>query len=236
MKQAEHNEKTLPRGFGHTPNSNPFDHVPEHKGPGGPGKGAPGRPGPGGPGRGGPRMAMVAEKPKSAKATLLRLLQYFGREKRLLYLMVLTVALVTVMSLCFPALQGEVIDRITKRDWDALPRLIGAMLAVIGVNVLGTFGQSLISAFLSQNIVRRLRQDLFEKIVRLPIQYMDTHSNGDVMSRMVLLAADAGHDVYRGADRAGHQETVRHHASGLPQAQSGAGPAERSFRRNDHRL
>ena len=90
MKQAEHNEKTLPRGFGHTPNSNPFDHVPEHKGPGGPGKGAPGRPGPGGPGRGGPRMAMVAEKPKSAKATLLRLLQYFGREKRLLYLMVLT--------------------------------------------------------------------------------------------------------------------------------------------------
>ena len=184
MKQAEHNEKTLPRGFGHTPNSNPFDHVPEHKGPGGPGKGAPGRPGPGGPGRGGPRMAMVAEKPKSAKATLLRLLQYFGREKRLLYLMVLTVALVTVMSLCFPALQGEVIDRITKRDWDALPRLIGAMLAVIGVNVLGTFGQSLISAFLSQNIVRRLRQDLFEKIVRLPIQYMDTHSNGDVMSRM----------------------------------------------------
>ena len=76
MKQAEHNEKTLPRGFGHTPNSNPFDHVPEHKGSG---KGGPGH----GPGRGGPRMAMVAEKPKSAKATLLRLLQYFGREKRL---------------------------------------------------------------------------------------------------------------------------------------------------------
>ena len=70
MKQMEHNEKTLPRGFGHAPNSNPFDHVPEQKGPG-----------KGGPGHGkGPRMAMVAEKPKSTKATLLRLLQYFGKE------------------------------------------------------------------------------------------------------------------------------------------------------------
>ncbi len=171
MKQGNYNEKTLPRGFGHAPNSNPFDHVPDKKGSGGHGKG-------------GPRMAMVAEKPKSAKGTLLRLMQYFGREKRLLFLMVSTVTLVTVMGLCFPALQGTVIDRITVREWEALPKLIGAMLAVIAVNVLGTFGQSLISAFLSQNIVRRLRQDLFEKIVRLPIKYIDTHSNGDIMSRM----------------------------------------------------
>ena len=171
MKQGNYKEKTLPRGFGHAPNSNPFDHVPDKKGPGGQGKG-------------GPRMAMVAEKPKSAKGTLLRLMQYFGREKRLLFLMVGTVTLVTIMGLCFPALQGEVIDRITTREWKVLPKLIGAMLAVIAVNVLGTFGQSLISAFLSQNIVRRLRQDLFEKIVRLPIKYIDTHSNGDIMSRM----------------------------------------------------
>ena len=171
MKQGNYKEKTLPRGFGHAPNSNPFDHVPDKKGPGGQRKG-------------GPRMAMVAEKPKSAKGTLLRLMQYFGREKRLLFLMVGTVTLVTIMGLCFPALQGEVIDRITTREWKVLPKLIGAMLAVIAVNVLGTFGQSLISAFLSQNIVRRLRQDLFEKIVRLPIKYIDTHSNGDIMSRM----------------------------------------------------
>ena len=32
MKQAEHNEKTLPRGFGHAPTGNPFDHVPANKG------------------------------------------------------------------------------------------------------------------------------------------------------------------------------------------------------------
>ncbi len=184
MKQREYNEQTLPRGFGHAPKSGPRDHVPEKKGPV-PGPGGPGRPGGGRPGRGGgPRMAMVAEKPKSAKATLLRLIRYFGREQRLLYLLVGTVTLVTVMGLCFPALQGAVIDRITKREWEVLPRFIIAMLAVIVVNVLGTLGQSLISAFLSQRIVRRLRQDLFEKIVRLPIQYVDTHSNGDIMSRM----------------------------------------------------
>ena len=183
MKQMEHNEKSLRRGFGHAPKSGPRDHVPEKKGPM-PGPGGPGRPGPGGPGRGGPRMAMTVEKPKSAKATLLRLLRYFGKEQKLLYLLVGAVLLVTIMSLCFPALQGAVIDRITKREWEVLPRFIIAMLGVIALNVLGTLGQTLLAAFLSQRIVRRLRHDLFEKIVRLPIKYIDTHSNGDIMSRM----------------------------------------------------
>ena len=187
MKQMEHNEQTLPRGFGHAPKSGPRDHVPEKKGPmpGPGGPGGPGRPGPGGPGGGrGPRMAMMVEKPKSTKATLLRLLRYFGKEQKLLYLLVGAVVLVTVMGLCFPALQGAVIDRITKREWEALPRFIAAMLGVIALNVLGTLGQTLLAAFLSQRIVRRLRHDLFEKIVRLPIKYVDTHSNGDIMSRM----------------------------------------------------
>ena len=187
MKQMEHNEQTLPRGFGHAPKSGPRDHVPEKKGPmpGPGGPGGPGRPGPGGPGGGrGPRMAMMVEKPKSTKATLLRLLRYFGKEQKLLYLLVGAVVLVTVMGLCFPALQGAVIDRITKREWEVLPRFIAAMLGVIALNVLGTLGQTLLAAFLSQRIVRRLRHDLFEKIVRLPIKYVDTHSNGDIMSRM----------------------------------------------------
>ncbi len=44
--------------------------------------------------------------------------------------------------------------------------------------------QGVISARLSQRIVRRMREELFGKIVDLPIRYLDTHSHGDVMSRM----------------------------------------------------
>ena len=64
MKQGNYNEKTLPRGFGHAPNSNPFDHVPDKKGPGGQGKG-------------GPRMAMVAEKSIFLNLKILNCLKKF---------------------------------------------------------------------------------------------------------------------------------------------------------------
>lgn len=44
--------------------------------------------------------------------------------------------------------------------------------------------QGLLSGRLSQRIVRRMREELFGKIVDLPVSYLDTHSHGDVMSRM----------------------------------------------------
>lgn len=44
--------------------------------------------------------------------------------------------------------------------------------------------QGLLSAKLSQCVVKRMREELFGKIVDLPVRYLDTHSHGDVMSRM----------------------------------------------------
>lgn len=42
----------------------------------------------------------------------------------------------------------------------------------------------MLSARLSQRIVKRMREELFDKIIDLPIRYLDNHSHGDVMSRM----------------------------------------------------
>ena len=44
--------------------------------------------------------------------------------------------------------------------------------------------QGLLSAKLSQRIVKHMREELFDKLMDLPIRYLDTHSHGDVMSRM----------------------------------------------------
>lgn len=48
----------------------------------------------------------------------------------------------------------------------------------------GQLIQNLLSAKLSQCIVRRMREELFGKMIDLPVGYLDTHSYGDVMSRM----------------------------------------------------
>ncbi|WP_367377086.1 ABC transporter ATP-binding protein [Levilactobacillus cerevisiae] len=65
---------------------------------------------------------------------------------------------------------------------------IGHILLVVGIMYAGAalFGivQQLIMSWISQKVVYRLRRDLKEKMQRLPISYYDTHSNGDLMSRM----------------------------------------------------
>ena len=113
-----------------------------------------------------------------------RLVRYLAAEKGLMLILFLAVILVTLTSLAAPALQGEGIDVILKREWNALGRVVVTLLCVYLVNVLCTLAQTLSAANLSQRIVRKMRHDLFEKIDNLPIPYLDSHSNGDVMSRM----------------------------------------------------
>lgn len=134
---------------------------------------------------GGPRgMAQTVEHAENVGGTLKRLIRYFKGSKKQLVLLLLSVVCVTAAGLAAPSLQGDSIDAITNRDWDLLSTCIITLLTVYLVYAALTLAQSLLAAKLSQSIVRRMRQDLFNKICRLPIKYLDTHSNGDVMSRM----------------------------------------------------
>ena len=141
-----------------------------------------GRPGgPGGPGRG---MGQTVEKAENVKSTVLRLLEYFKKAKKLLMMLLCSVVFVTLAALLAPSLQGQAIDSIADKDWNALYTCVVVLLVVYLANVLFTLSQSLLAARLSQNIVKQMRHDLFKKIDYLSIKYLDTHSNGDIMSRM----------------------------------------------------
>ena len=135
--------------------------------------------------RRGPRnFGQTVEKPKEAKKTLARLTKYFGSEMLLLVLLVVSVLILTVASVIAPSLQGEGIDLIIGKDLEGLKVLLIWLLAVYTIHGLCTLAQTLLSAHLSQRIVKKMRYDLFKKIDNLSIKYLDTHSNGDVMSRM----------------------------------------------------
>jgi ATP-binding cassette subfamily B protein len=83
-----------------------------------------------------------------------------------------------------PKLQSDAIDRITARSTESLPLLLGVMLGLYLLAAAATWAQGFISAHLSQRIVKKMRSDLFRKVVHLPIRYTDTHVHGDIMSRM----------------------------------------------------
>ena len=137
-----------------------------------------------GPRRGPGGMAQAVEKPTHTKQTILRLLAYFKHTKRLLVALLCAVVLVTLAALLAPALQGEAIDHIGNAQWESLYRCVTALAVVYVVNIVLGLSQSLLAARLSQSIVKRMRHDLFKKIDYLSIKYLDTHSNGDIMSRM----------------------------------------------------
>lgn len=129
------------------------------------------------------RFAEV-EHPDNAGATLGRIATYFVREKALVAGMLAIVVLGTLCGVYAPSLQSSAVDMIAGERTGVLSRTLAIMISVYLLYSLCGLLQGLFSARLSQNVVKRMRGDLFGKVMELPIHYLDTHSHGDVMSRM----------------------------------------------------
>ena len=136
-------------------------------------------------GRRGPgMMGAPVEKPKDGKNTFKRLIRYFRAELGLVIALAIVVIAGVACSVVAPGLQSNAIDRIVAARFDTLPKLLTIMVVFYVGYGLSTLIQGRLSASLSQRIIKRMRSDLFQKIVRLPIRYIDGHSHGDLMSRM----------------------------------------------------
>lgn len=121
---------------------------------------------------------------KDRKGTLYRIMVYFMKEKRLVVSMLGVVMVGTLCGVWAPSLQSHAIDVIAGSDSGNLKRLICLMVVAYLIYSVGQLLQGIVSAHLSQRIVKRMREELFGKIMDLPIQYLDMHSGGDIMSRM----------------------------------------------------
>ncbi|MCI6375698.1 MAG: ABC transporter ATP-binding protein/permease, partial [Clostridiales bacterium] len=131
----------------------------------------------------GARFAEV-EHAENAGETLRRILTYFTREKAMVAAMLAVVIAGTLCGVLAPSLQSRAIDIIAGVRTGGLSAALAVMLAAYMLYSLSQLAQGLLSARLSQRIVRRMRAELFGHIVDLPVRYLDTHSHGDVMSRM----------------------------------------------------
>ena len=137
-----------------------------------------GGPGPGGAPKGGYR------KPKNMRGTLGKLMRYLGRYKA--YLAVVVVLLV-ISSACTVGgsylIKPLINDYILPGDFPGLARMLCVMAAVYVTGAACSFGYARIMVHVSQNTVARIREDLFAHMQKLPLQYFDTHTHGELMSR-----------------------------------------------------
>lgn len=129
------------------------------------------------------RFASV-EHAQNVSKTTRRLVSYFIKEKKTIAGMMAAVGAGTICGIMGPAFQSNAIDIIANQSNGSLFTALTIMLIMYLLYSFSSFVQGIFSAKLSQSVVGKMRQELFDQIVDLPIRYMDRHSAGDVMSRM----------------------------------------------------
>ena len=141
----------------------------------------------GGPGPG--RGVRAQGKPKDMKNTMGRLLAYLKPYTGRLIFVMLCMALSTGTGLAGSYILRPVINSLILPDKTVAERtqylllMIIVMLSIYLAGVVFTYLQQRFMLFISQNIIERIRNDLFEKVQDLPVRFFDRNSVGEVMSR-----------------------------------------------------
>ena len=139
------------------------------------------------PGRGmqgrGPRH-LFREKPKDTKGALKRLVKYLGGFKTLIISLLFVILISTASSIASPVVQSKITNAIDLGQKETFIMLLYVLAVCYLLNIFCSLFRGLISAYLSQRTVLKIRKELFEKMVYLPISFFDNNPHGDIMSRM----------------------------------------------------
>ena len=128
------------------------------------------------------------KKPKDTRGTLRRLLRYLGPWRYVILGVAFLSLISNLLNLWGPTLAGSAIREAAagpgKVNFDAVRQnALRMLLCYVGSSLLG-FGISLIMTLVSKRVARQMRQDVFDKLMRLPVGYFDRHQAGDIISRI----------------------------------------------------
>ena len=117
-----------------------------------------------------------------------RLWKYFGGERKLLTVILIFIIVDSALTLAVPYIIGRSVDIMSVKngavDFGMLKIMALTLAAAYIADGAITFLQGWIMAGVSQRIVMNLRSALSAKLQKLPISFFDTHTHGDIMSRL----------------------------------------------------
>ena len=123
------------------------------------------------------------------KNTVVRLLSYLKNYKLLVVLVMIAIILTALSNVLGMTYLQVIVDDYVKPlllvdnpDFSGLLNVILEMAAVFGVGVVTSLFQGIFMARVAQGVQKKIRDDMFYHMQRLPIKYFDTHTFGDVMS------------------------------------------------------
>ena len=140
-------------------------------------------------------MGAPVEKAKDFKGTFRKLIAYVSKYHIALILVAIFTIGSTVFNIVGPKVLGkattEIFNGLVSKiqggsgiDFDKIGHIILIMLALYLTSMLLGYAQGLIMTQVVQRIAFRMRKEISKKINRLPMNYYDKHSFGDVLSRI----------------------------------------------------
>ena len=131
---------------------------------------------------------MSAQKKDEQKATLVRVLKYIKKYWIFLGISIVMAAVTVALTLFLPILTGKAIDLIVapgKVDFDGIMKIIFAAIVVIGITAIAQWIMNVCNNKMAFNIIQDVRGEAMRKIEILPLKYIDGHSYGEVVSKVV---------------------------------------------------
>ena len=130
----------------------------------------------------------IMTKPRDSRGTLRRLLSYLGTFKVLILLVAVLCLISNVLSLWGPTLAGSAINEAAAGkglvNFERVTWFAVRMLAVYVCSSLITILIHMIMVNVSKRVGRKMRQDIFDKLMRLPVGFFDRNQAGDIISRV----------------------------------------------------
>ncbi len=135
-----------------------------------------------------PPLSTKTARPKDTKGTLLRLLSYLkGFRIPLICGLILSLA-GNLLALFGPKLAGKAIHAIANDshvvDFASVYHYTKLMLIIYVASAVCTYILSVLMMKVGRSIGRKMRKDVFDKLMRMPVGYFDTHQTGDIISHV----------------------------------------------------
>ncbi len=132
--------------------------------------------------------SMPEQNDHSQKNTLLRVLRDLRQYRKWLVMTVLLAVVTVVLTLYVPILIGRAIDRIEGAgavDFDAVTRILIVIAGSVSVTALAQWLMSIANNKITYEVVEDIRNRAIRHITQIPLSYLDSHSSGDIVSRMI---------------------------------------------------
>lgn len=135
------------------------------------------------------------KKKINQKETLLKVLNYIRSYKFLMALTIIMAAVSVALTLYLPILTGDAVDLLiyifdpsslnVASPWPALFFILKKMAVVILLTAVTQWIMNICNNKIVYSIIQDIRKKAFRRLEELPLKYLDAHSHGDIVSRVV---------------------------------------------------